>query len=141
MDETKESLLSGYTYYQARDSVENEVGQASKHILIRYRYTRSKGVWYMVIFSIATFILATIFYAVGLRTHPRSTISQRERKSCGNTTEQARVNGCILDFIPGAWVHPDCYDEELEKEFLGIADWHWYSDTNGQHELSQDFIR
>ena len=38
-------------------------------------------------------------------------------------------------------MHPDCYDDELENEFLQLDDWHWYSDMDGQHELSKDYIR
>ncbi|KAE9364267.1 hypothetical protein N431DRAFT_298805, partial [Stipitochalara longipes BDJ] len=61
--------------------------------------------------------------------------------SCGNSTEEAQRNGCILDFMSEAWVHPDCYDEELEAEFLGLSDWHWYADQEGEQELTKEFIR
>jgi len=60
---------------------------------------------------------------------------------CGNSSAQARANGCILDFVPGAWVHPDCYDAQLEKEFLGLQPWKWYADENFTEELSFDYIR
>lgn len=62
-------------------------------------------------------------------------------RGCGQSSEAARQNGCVMDFISRAWVHPDCHDEELEKDFLQPADWRWYSDPDGEHELSEGFIR
>ncbi|KAK6084505.1 hypothetical protein SCUP234_03294 [Seiridium cupressi] len=62
-------------------------------------------------------------------------------RRCGNSSEEAIKNGCVLDFIPGAWVHRDCYDEDLERDFLDYAGRHWYTDPEGKHELSEDLMR
>ncbi|KAH8598647.1 hypothetical protein B0O99DRAFT_615592 [Bisporella sp. PMI_857] len=62
-------------------------------------------------------------------------------KHCGNTSEEAVSNNCILDFIAGAWVPRECYDAELEEEFLKLRDWHWYADEAGRHEISKDIIK
>ncbi|KAH7336731.1 hypothetical protein BKA65DRAFT_403161 [Rhexocercosporidium sp. MPI-PUGE-AT-0058] len=61
--------------------------------------------------------------------------------NCGKTMEEARDKGCVMDLISGSWVPLECYDEQLEKQFLGEADWQWFSDQDGQHELSEEFIR
>ncbi|CZR59459.1 uncharacterized protein PAC_09351 [Phialocephala subalpina] len=62
-------------------------------------------------------------------------------KHCGNTSEQAIANNCVLDFIAGAWVPTQCYDPELEAEFFNIKNWHWYADSDGEQELSIESIR
>lgn len=62
-------------------------------------------------------------------------------KHCGNTSEQAIENNCVLDFIAGAWVPTACYDAELEAEFFDIKPWHWYADADGKQELSIESIR
>jgi hypothetical protein len=62
-------------------------------------------------------------------------------RHCGNTSQEALLNGCVLDFIAGAWVPRECYDAELEEEFLQLRDWHWYADAAGKRELSIAVIR
>lgn len=69
--------------------------------------------------------------------HPKNT----PWKHCGNTSEQALMNDCVLDFIAGAWVPHQCYDAELEQEFLNLKDWHWYASEGGKDELSIESIR
>ncbi|KUJ06454.1 uncharacterized protein LY89DRAFT_558433, partial [Mollisia scopiformis] len=60
----------------------------------------------------------------------------------GDTPTEARANGCVLDFIPGACrVPPACYDAELEEEFLGLQQWQWFADNESQHELTSEYIK
>ncbi|PMD34178.1 hypothetical protein L207DRAFT_468400 [Hyaloscypha variabilis F] len=79
----------------------------------------------------------------GYRMHHEhgSSLTKPERGFCGNTSEEAHANGCVLDFIPGAWVHPACYDAELEKEFLDLKPWQWFADKEAKQELTLDYIR
>jgi hypothetical protein len=62
-------------------------------------------------------------------------------KHCGNSAQEALQNNCVLDFIAGAWVPRECYDAELEAEFLQLKNWRWYADNDGEHELSIESIR
>jgi hypothetical protein len=62
-------------------------------------------------------------------------------RHCGNTSEEAHANNCVLDFIAGAWVPKACWDFELENEFLNLTAWHWYADSGGEQELSIESIR
>ncbi|KAG9228255.1 hypothetical protein BJ875DRAFT_527822 [Amylocarpus encephaloides] len=55
---------------------------------------------------------------------------------CGNTTATAHAHGCVYDLIPGAWVPPACFDEELEDEFLALSEWQWFADINQTKEVS-----
>lgn len=93
-----------------------------------------------VVFVVLVAVAAGVLYTMS-RNNETSTSSLHAWGHCGNTTAEARANGCILDFIPGAWVHPACYDAELEAEFLQLQDWKWYADNETQHELSLQYIR
>jgi hypothetical protein len=98
-----------------------------------------------ILYVITGLLIATFFYLLGLYTPVIGSdpylFKPYGSQHCGNSSEEAIRNGCVLDFIPGAWVHPDCYDKDLEKEFLEYAGSHWYADPAGEQELSEDFMR
>lgn len=37
---------------------------------------------------------------------------------CGNTTQEAQENGCIYDVLQIAYVHVQCFDEDLHSRYL-----------------------
>lgn len=98
-----------------------------------------------IIYTVALLSLAVVFYILGFLSSGsyifQQSLPTSNRTDCGTTVQQARANGCILDFIAGAWVHPNCYDKNLESEFLSLSDWHWYYDAEGQEDLSEMKIR
>lgn len=141
MDKSTDSLLPGDRTGESLGCVrEANPEQVRPH---RLDATRNNRLW--ILYFVTTLIFGAVFYVLGSYSRasdPRASIPQAiERNECGNTTEEAKSNGCVLDFISGAWVHSDCYDKDLEAEFLAESDWHWYSDMEGEHELSEDFIR
>ncbi|KAG0646676.1 hypothetical protein D0Z07_7405 [Hyphodiscus hymeniophilus] len=148
MSDPSNKLLDGY-----RDSFENATDNSSdagletdfeKGGLQRQTSTHAK-IQKWLLYTVTAFILGSLFYTMGLYT--RVAISRapmpesRTFGSCGNDTISALQNGCILDLMSEAWVHPDCYDQELETEFLSLSDWHWYADQAGDHELTIEEIR
>jgi hypothetical protein len=142
MDESKEDLLP---YQETDGSSATRTETDWEQISRRYIHTRQEKirqwVWYFITALTLLILLGgLLFYAYSSRSDD-TILRDVEWKNCGNTTEEARNNGCILDFIPGAWVHPECYDAELEDEFLKQDDWHWYADAEGQYELSKEYIR
>lgn len=76
--------------------------------------------------------------AIGSQTRTRSSIVQWT--SCGNSSEEARNNGCILDFISRAWLPRECYDAEPSEEFLHLKPWRWFADEVNLHELTQEVV-
>lgn len=64
-----------------------------------------------------------------------------QNQTCGSSGEEAVRNGCIYSFIPGAWVPAACHDTELEEEFLGREQWHWYTDKDFKEEIAMETIR
>lgn len=73
--------------------------------------------------------------------YPVPILPKKITSHCGWTAFEAHALGCVYDFIPGAWVPKDCYDAELEAEFLALNDWKWYSDEKQHHEISYEDMR
>lgn len=62
-------------------------------------------------------------------------------KHCGSSPAEAHSNGCVYDFIAGAFVPTACFDAELEEEFLSLKEWRFYGDENAMQELSVESIK
>lgn len=59
-----------------------------------------------------------IFYCVWKPTLSQITISTDIRADfCGASPAEARAAGCRFEVNNFAWLHPDCYDEELDKDW------------------------
>lgn len=62
---------------------------------------------------------------------------------CGKTPAEARVAGCIFEVNNLAWLHPDCYDTELEEEWNNgpwSRDLEYWEQIGGIGRLSKDLI-
>ena len=46
---------------------------------------------------------------------------------CGHSIESARNAGCKWSAMSFAWTPPECYDDEVELQFLNVHNWTWYS--------------
>lgn len=53
---------------------------------------------------------------------------------CGDSPDQARAMGCKFQIHTYAWVPAPCFDEVLQKEWLDIRDWEYYTDKYDQGE-------
>lgn len=146
MEEQKHKLLDNDYQnlgYETDDSVSGVgatgLSQASGDQL------RIKRLGRTILCVITGVLFAAIFYLLGNYTSVTGSDPYLAKAfgsgHCGNTSEEATKNGCIVDLIPGAWVHPDCYDKDLEREFLEYGDWHWYADPKGKEEVSEEYMR
>lgn len=146
MEEQKYKLLHNHeqsTDYETEDSLSSfEATYRSPSISDKRRKKKQRR---NILCTITGLIFATIFYLLGLFTPVIGSDPYLSKPygsgHCGNSSEEAIKNGCVIDFIPGAWVHPDCYDKDLERDFLEYAGRHWYADPEGKQELSEDFMR
>lgn len=57
--------------------------------------------------------------------------STHRREPCGLDSESAKANGCVFDLLTMAWLHPECYDEDLSKKFPEVASEPFYYDKEG----------
>lgn len=46
---------------------------------------------------------------------------------CGHSIVEARAAGCRWSAMSFSWSPPECYDDEIEAEFLAVHNWTWYS--------------
>lgn len=48
-------------------------------------------------------------------------------QGCGHSPSEAITQGCKFDVMTTSWQHPDCYDEELNTEFMALhSPWPFY---------------
>jgi hypothetical protein len=110
---------------------------ASKLSLRRIFYTTTSLLILIGLISSLWYIQGSTSSSFGLQTSSPITSWQH----CGNSSQEALNNNCVLDIISGAWVPIACYDQDLEQEFLQLKDWKWYEDSAGEREISLDMIK
>lgn len=54
--------------------------------------------------------------------------SGAELLSCGNSTAEAKKNGCRYDTLLNNWVPAPCYDRDYEQEYLDDDTWYSYAE-------------
>jgi hypothetical protein len=97
-------------------------------------------------FVILTFALS--FHAVellgkigALVKHPKPTSHYRSYKfPCGETSAEAQAKGCVFDVMTMAWQSPECFDEDLNEEFMAQGPWDFYADQTGAMKLSYEQV-
>ncbi|TID16016.1 Major facilitator superfamily transporter [Venturia nashicola] len=100
----------------------------------------------LVAFIVLTFALS--FHTVDLLgkighliKEPKPASHQRSYKyPCGQTAAEAKEKGCIFDIMSMAWQSPECFDEDLNAEFMDLGPWKFYSDETATHELSYEQV-
>ncbi|KAL0939144.1 uncharacterized protein CTRU02_205754 [Colletotrichum truncatum] len=58
--------------------------------------------------------------------------------SCGNSTQEAKKNGCKYDTLLNHWVPSQCYDKEFELEYMDDDSWFAYADKNLSQRLTRE---
>lgn len=144
MNESDESKINLLPRYQREDiSSPSHDLSASRWELQKINPTRNPAsrILLCAVVVLSTLLVGmSIIFATFVRHSNRITPSANW-KHCGNSSTEALGNNCILDFIAGAWVPTACYNEELEREFLGLKGWQWFRDEEGQSEISVEEIR
>lgn len=60
---------------------------------------------------------------------------------CGDSPAEAIARGCNFDIMSFAWLPAPCFDRDLMEEFLGLRQWTWYTDKDGQTVANEVDIR
>ena len=89
----------------------------------------------------ATFLIAVLLStAVLIMYRPSSfkTTSEPITKHlhCGNSTAEARAQGCVFDVLTNMWVPELCWDKEGTEEFMRTAPWQGYDMQDGKRLLT-----
>jgi hypothetical protein len=147
MNNAKDSLLSEdpqsidyRTRYSIDDGSENDFEQIPRPLCYGNGGIEPRILYFGMAVILLIGLYGLVFYA-GVSNMKALASQPIEYPGCGNTSAEALTNGCVFNFVSGAWVHPDCHDAELDEEFLQVQNWHWYADAENKHELTRDFIR
>lgn len=62
-------------------------------------------------------------------------------RGCGSNSTAARSNGCQFDVMLTAWIHADCFDEELLESYLAAHNYTWYADSNLSVPVPDEVVR
>lgn len=69
---------------------------------------------------------------------------QRQSRSydqCGTSPAEARARGCFFEMTLSLWVPEECYDRELEAEYLNEPGLVYYRDLNFTQEVPFDEVK
>ncbi|EEA21605.1 hypothetical protein TMatcc_008971 [Talaromyces marneffei ATCC 18224] len=92
----------------------------------------------------ATFLIAVLFTsAILIISHPSSLLKttaapKTKYLHCGNSTAEARAQGCVFDVLTNMWVPEQCWDREGTEEFMRTAPWQGYDHQDGKRMLTLD---
>lgn len=64
-----------------------------------------------------------------------------KQSECGSSRDEALQAGCIFDLMSFTWTHEDCYDADLETDFLSHQAWKWYLDREGTAAADEKRVR
>ena len=89
----------------------------------------------------ATFLIAVLLSTVILTTYrPSSSRPTSEpimkHLHCGNSTEEARAQGCVFDVLTNMWVPELCWDREGTEEYMRTAPWQGYDTQDAKRRLT-----
>lgn len=80
--------------------------------------------------STLLWILVLSLYSPVLNHLPQNTASSITKTTCGSNYSTAIENQCVFQLWSYSWVPPECFDKELNEQFLALReseDWHYYS--------------
>ncbi|KAH8703040.1 hypothetical protein BGW36DRAFT_422621 [Talaromyces proteolyticus] len=89
----------------------------------------------------ATFLVAvllTTIIVIICRPFTSKTTTEQRMKylHCGNSTAEARAQGCVFDLLANMWVPELCWDKEGTEEFMRTAPWQAYDSQDGTRLLT-----
>jgi len=95
-----------------------------------------RAVWLAIPLLILTAVIITIQFS--------NTISLKKTTiwtHCGNSTSEAKANGCRFDVMMHSWVPQECYDEELSEEYIQANEFKFFSDPKARVEVPMEVVR
>jgi hypothetical protein len=138
-------LKSSPSPYTAAESKDDEVEEESllpsepQHSFPHHtRASRTR----QILSHAATFLIAVLlsiaFLTIYRPSSFQTTASEPRTKHlhCGNSTAEARAQGCVFDVLTNMWVPELCWDQEGTEEFMRTAPWQGYDQSDGKRLLT-----
>lgn len=98
----------------------------------RTRAIASHALTCLITVLLWTFILTT-FRSLSSRTTLQPTTKYLH---CGNSTAEARAQGCVFDVLTNMWVPEQCWDREGTEEYMRMAPWQGYDTQDATRRLT-----
>lgn len=114
---------------QSDDLTEDE---AFKEVVTRQKYRSRIHIW-RIATALATAIAAAALFAWFHLYYFRVFIPP-VKTHCGRSIAEARANGCVFEVLSGAWMPPQCLDNELNDEFNALG-WQYWADDQRHVEI------
>lgn len=95
-----------------------------------------RSVSFLVLGVIALVCLLAVLVITDILPFPSTTSINRTVLSCGDTHEEAARRGCEFDVFLMAWSPLECYDHELQGQYLADGNWTWREDPNHDAPVS-----
>jgi hypothetical protein len=103
-------------------------------------HARASGT-HAIVSHVATFILAVLFSSAMFSLFRPSSLAPASEPitkhlHCGNSTEEARTQGCVFDVLTNMWVPEPCWDKEGTEEYMRTAPWQGYDTQDAKRQLT-----
>jgi len=130
MAEKYKRLSREDAHEQLSGQIQNEKTYTNISWLMRRR------VLYCVLLLILVISIGMLFLSIATPTNKKAAW-----ENCGNSTSEAKANGCHFDIIMHSWVPQGCYDEVLSEEYIAAIDFQFFSDAEATIEVPLDVVR
>lgn len=82
----------------------------------------------LAFFGVMTFYEATI---------GNTSMHDNNPRPCGNSSTEARANGCVFNQLTWSWIPKSC-PSYADQDFKEYRDWKYYADLKGEVEANSD---
>lgn len=138
-----------HTSTDSLDNLENPIDDESQnpeHNSSARRSTLSRLLSIIARVAIAGIVTVVFIGSIGSiltlwHDHGNAAASPATLAGCGNSTHEARSQGCVFDVMMQLWVPQPCYNRELSEEFLAEGQWKWYRDPEAEQEMPDEEMR
>jgi len=133
------SLPVLYTAESKDDDVEESLLASPRERSFQHRPRASRTSIFLS--HAATFLVAVLLSMAVLIPYRLSSITsvtepRTKHLHCGNSTAEARAQGCVFDVLTNMWVPAQCWDKEGTDEFMRTAPWQGYDLQDGKRLLT-----
>ena len=89
-----------------------------------------------VTFLIAVLLSTTVLILYRPISYKPASEPTTKHLHCGNSTREAREQGCVYDVLTNMWVPEPCWDKEGTEEYMRTAPWQGYDTQDATRRLT-----
>jgi len=85
-------------------------------------------------------LLLSVISVTTVALWPTSRKIRNDILDCGNSPAEAAAKGCTFDILESAWVHPECFDAELQEKYNPLGVWDFFYDEDLTRPMSDERV-